>query len=476
MSRLVGTLAVWGGVACTQAPVPSPMTMGETGCAAAGTCDTGAPVVPPPPPDPTGDTGMPPVVEPCPEGEVTLLEGRLLDDRELDARCTYTLRGDVNVGEAYFFADEDLATVDTAVLTIPAATTLLAEPEAQLVVERGSQLFVNGTVEAPVVMTSASPEGQRAPGDWAGLVIGGRAPRSLPYPDALPASPTGLGGHGGPDPDDSSGRLSYLRIEFAGQDLSSTPLTNSALQLWAVGRATDIHHVQVHRNANTGVRVTGGTVELKHLVNSASEIRGLQWSDGWTGKAQWLVLQLRPAAGLLLHDGIIGAGSNGPPVSQPTISNATIVGHMDTAFGYGTSVAGLTLRDGTAGALSNLLILGWDGADGSCIEAFGETTSEQVDAGTLTLSYVRFDCASDVYDFPYDPLDVSAWLQSQTSVEAASLADVRDAMQDLSAPDFATDRSGGVTPPDPFFDASDVLGAVSPQDDWLSGWTAFPAN
>ena len=40
-------------------------------------------------------------------------------------------------------------------------------------VRQGGQIFSNGTATDPVVMTSDAPVGQRARGDWGGVIING---------------------------------------------------------------------------------------------------------------------------------------------------------------------------------------------------------------------------------------------------------------------------------------------------------------
>lgn len=46
---------------------------------------------------------------------------------------------------------------------------------ASLIIEPGGYVEMKGTKEAPIVMTSEEAPGQRRPGDWGGLIIGGKA-------------------------------------------------------------------------------------------------------------------------------------------------------------------------------------------------------------------------------------------------------------------------------------------------------------
>ena len=64
-----------------------------------------------------------------------------------------------------------------AKLRIPAGTVIKGDKQtmAALIVEPGGYVEMNGTKDAPVVMTSAQAPGQRRPGDWGGLIICGKA-------------------------------------------------------------------------------------------------------------------------------------------------------------------------------------------------------------------------------------------------------------------------------------------------------------
>jgi hypothetical protein len=60
-------------------------------------------------------------------------------------------------------------------LVIPAGTIILGEKATNLkgvlIVERGGKIHANGTASQPIVFTSRQPAGQRAPGDWGGIIL-----------------------------------------------------------------------------------------------------------------------------------------------------------------------------------------------------------------------------------------------------------------------------------------------------------------
>ena len=62
----------------------------------------------------------------------------------------------------------------------------------------------------------------------------------------------GTGWFGGNDPEDSSGVLNYLRVEFGGTLVSpDNELNGIAFQ--GVGAGTEVDYVQVHMSADDGV-------------------------------------------------------------------------------------------------------------------------------------------------------------------------------------------------------------------------------
>lgn len=123
-------------------------------------------------------------------GDVTLEKG------------VYTLKGWVYVDAG-------------AKLRIPAGTVIKGDKRtmASLIVEPGGYVEMNGTKDAPVVMTSAQAPGQRRPGDWGGLIICGKA-RNNQQTMQIEGGPTTI--HGGDNDNDNSGIYRYVRIEFAG--------------------------------------------------------------------------------------------------------------------------------------------------------------------------------------------------------------------------------------------------------------------
>src|SRR5690606_8299919 len=76
-------------------------------------------------------------------------------------------------------------------------------------VAQGGKIDVRGTADRPVVMTAE----RQVPGSWGGLVLCGKAP--INKGTTAKAEVSDLT-YGGTNPDDNSGRINYLRIEYSG--------------------------------------------------------------------------------------------------------------------------------------------------------------------------------------------------------------------------------------------------------------------
>ena len=205
------------------------------------------------------------------------------------------------------------------------------EHDGTLVIERGAKLIANGTEDMPIVFTSDQPEGQRAPGDWGGVVLLGNAPTNLRAQDGSSQSGQveGLsqdGAYGGNDSEDSSGSLRYIRIEYAGTEIAPGNELNG-LTLAGVGSGTIVDHIQVRHSKDDCFEFFGGTVNAKYLLCQYPGDDGVDWDFGYTGKLQFVIVQQNVGGS---NHGLEGDndpnGSSNTPISEPVIYNATLCG------------------------------------------------------------------------------------------------------------------------------------------------------
>jgi hypothetical protein len=372
---------------------------------------------------------------------------------------------------------------DGATLNIQAGTRVVGEAGSvgTLIVERGGVLNAIGTREQPIVFTSDQPVGQRARGDWGGLIINGRAPLNLEGGEGVGEADTGI--YGGDNPDDNSGTLQYVRVEFAGTEFSpDNELNGIAFQ--GVGRGGVYDYVQVHMNKDDGVEFFGGSADIKHVVLTNIGDDSLDWTFGWNGRVQFVVVSQRGDDA----DAGIEADNNEfnnelLPRAAPTIYNVTFCGDPDRNEGA-ESVRGWLLRRGTAGELRNFVIQGFKNVG---LEVNGTSSLREAAAGNLRLSHgVIFNTGAN--GTTYAPATTLALINNGTfpQVRLGQNPGIGDC-HNHAAPDWrptsADTLAGGqlapATPPnDGFFDVTTYIGALSPNpdEDWTAGWTSFPQS
>ena len=412
--------------------------------------------------------------------QVCVVKGRITSDTTWSQDSFWVLRGAVFV-EA------------PARLTIDAGTEIFGEfaTNGTLIVARGAQILANGTADAPIVFSSDQPIGERGRADWGGLIINGNAPLNVPGNESVGEGDTGV--YGGNDPNDDSGHLRYVRVEFAGTEFSpDNELNGIAFQ--GVGRNTEVEHVMVKFNKDDGLEFFGGTVEVKWVVLQGVADDSIDWTDGWQGKGQFIiVMQSGDDADQGIEADNNGDNNNLTPRSDPTLYNLTIIGDPDTNEGSESDI-GMLLREGTAATIRNFIVTGFKEA---AIDVDQAVTFTQITNGALTLgSGIIFgNCivSGCVGQFRPDSDDAAAPITTQAFVTGSpSVAFVDPLLADpfnLTAPDYRPAASSpaltgavapSVPPNDGFFDVANFIGAVGPagggQDTWWHGWTDFAVN
>lgn len=260
-----------------------------------------------------------------------------------------------------------------ATLTIEAGTVIVSDTGVggSLAVTRGAKIFVNGTKDNPVIMTSTddvatwTPDANHPSGgdpktgtwrvganEWGNLTIMGKGLISASHYGGLQVGdntkdPSGLNEkqmegltdpdnslYGGKDDNDDSGSISYLSLRYAGKVIGLGNELNG-LSLGGIGRETDIHHVEIMNNVDDGVEIWGGTVNLKYISIWNVGDDSFDVDEGWRGKAQFLFLvqgySLDAKQGSGVGDNCFetdGAeDSDAQPVTTSAIYNATVIGN-----------------------------------------------------------------------------------------------------------------------------------------------------
>jgi hypothetical protein len=399
---------------------------------------------------------------------VIVISGRLTGTVNWTNNYYYVLRGAVFVEEG-------------ATLNIQAGTRVVGEAGSvgTLVVLRGGRLNAIGTREQPIVFTSDQAPGTRDRGDWGGIILNGRAPVNIPGGEGEGEADTGV--YGGSDENDDSGTLRYVRVEFAGTEFSpDNELNGIAFQ--GVGRGGTYDYIQIHMNKDDGLEWFGGTADLRHGVVTNAGDDSFDWTFGWRGRAQFIVVSQRGDDA----DAGIEADNNEfnneyLPRSSPTIYNVTFCGDPDRNEGA-ESTRGWLLRRGTAGELRNFVIQGFKNVG---IEVNGSSSLREAAQGNLRVSNgVIFNTGAS--GTTYAPASTLALFQNGTFPEVRlgqnpGLGNCFDHENPVWQPTGLDTLAGGqlapATPPnDGFFVVTTHVGAVppAPEDDWTRGWTAFP--
>ena len=410
-------------------------------------------------------------------------------DNDIEADTTWAC-------PVYVLTRKIFVTMDST-LTINAGVTVLGEAggseETALIVTRGSQLVAAGTATSPVVFTSGNPEGARTTGDWAGVALLGsaRVNDGECVDDAMPATEAcdapgyfegaleGIevadvrGAYGGTDDASSCGSLEYVRIEFAGAELSPDNELNG-LTVAGCGSGTNLSFIQVHRGSDDGVEFFGGTANADHLVLSGIDDDSLDCDLGWTGSVQFAVIH--QYAGLGDH-GIecdnLGGAEASTPRTNPTLFNFTMIGTADTR--------GMLLREGFRGTLRNFIIQGF-GTEAVDLAAVTNDLSTEW-PGELSIEN-SFFFMNGAYAAETGMDDDDGGFVEQTAIEDAARNNTTgtDPMigdTSITAPDYvATNTALNDQATPTFGDVTATYAGAFPVGgaNWAQGWTAYPEN
>ncbi|MGE5458279.1 MAG: Ig-like domain repeat protein, partial [Methanococcaceae archaeon] len=224
---------------------------------------------------------------------------------------------------------------DGAILTIEPGTVIFGASDTQgtLIIQRGAKIMAEGSSSSPIVFTSDKAPGLRSAGDWAGIIICGKAPNNQGNNISFEGLTNEL--YGGTIPNDNSGILKYVRIEFAGKVIENNKEVNS-LTLASVGSETTISNVQVSYGLDDSFEFFGGAVNAKYLISYKAKDDDFDCDYGHNGFIQF-ALALRDAntADIFYSNGIEvdndGAGTSAPPFTQTVFANISVIGGKYTA-------------------------------------------------------------------------------------------------------------------------------------------------
>ncbi len=405
-----------------------------------------------------------------------ILEGVISSDKALESGKTYLLRGGVFVG-----SDNPNATEVT--LSIPPNVTIYGESatEGMLVIRRSGRIEAEGTANAPIVFTSDKAEGSRGRGDWGGVIINGEATLNTGA-EAYGEGDTGP--YGGTNDADDSGILRYVRIEFAGREISPDNELNG-LALQGVGSGTEIDYVQVHMNKDDGIEFFGGTASAKHVFITGCADDQFDWTDGWRGMGQyWICQQYADDADQGIEADSNADDNSATPKSMPMISNLTLIG---AGNGNGESDLGMLLREGTGAYIYNAVVMNF-GEFGIDIDQ--DATWDNAENGDLVVDYSVFfnnaidkdgldwsndDDEIDEEDFISDMM-TNNWFGTDPDLMDAANTDAPNFTPNAGSILLDADNAMDPTTMDAWFDQAMYIGGMGDGFNWIEGWTTSDKN
>jgi hypothetical protein len=374
-----------------------------------------------------------------------------------------------------------------------------------LIVERGAKINAEGTAERPIVFTSNLAAGKRAPGDWGGLILLGKAPNNA-------GEQTIEGGvrskHGGNDARDNSGILKYVRVEFAGIEYSTDNEING-ITFGSIGDSTTVDYVQVSYSGDDSFEWFGGTVNAKHLVAYHGWDDDFDTDNGFSGKVQFALGVRNPqigdkSASNSFESDNNSAGSDASPVTGAVFANVSLFGPVSNPSDYTDRAgekgsngnarfqAGLHLRRSTSLSVFNSLSAAYP--IGIIIE--GQASQTLADDSKLVVGNTVF--AGHIHNFQdkqywsdntvFDPESTNFTetyiLRTDGGNQTfANLADLKlsDNYYPASDSPLATGAGWTNTKVASWFDKINYRGAFAPienvNNSWMTGWTNFdPQN
>lgn len=381
---------------------------------------------------------------------------------------------------------------DGATLTIQPGTTIRGDKASKgtLIITRTGKIFARGNDSMPIVFTSNEPRGQRSYGDWGGIVILGNAPINVPGGTAIIEG--GLLGqdaiYGGNNSDDSSGVLSYVRIEYPGIAYQPNSEING-LTMGGVGRKTQIDHIQVSYSGDDAFEWFGGSVNCKYLIAHRGWDDDFDTDFGYSGKVQFALSMRDPnIADQSQSNGFEsdndGTGTSNLPFTSPIFSNVTIIGPKENGTPATLYRRAMHLRRNTRTSIYNSLFTGYPTGihiDGQAAQLNANNDSLQLEQVILCNMTNNFEQTSGQNTWQGMPSYFWDSTRHNQLIDSTFRLGLGQGYANLSNPNllpdsgslllngarFVNPRLGGG-----FFDTVSYIGAFG-QVDWTQGWSNF---
>ncbi len=188
---------------------------------------------------------------------------------------------------------------DQATLTIAAGTVILEDKATlgTLIADKGGRIVAIGDKDNPIIITSSDAPGTQTTGAGGGIYLLGRAKTNLVNTcagDSAGAEGGDIGFYGGNDDHDDSGILKYVRVEFAGKEITPNNELNS-FTFCGCGDNTILEHLEAFDGVDDAFEFFGGTANIRWALGVDGRDDGYDVQLGYRGKGQFIID--RPWAG-----------------------------------------------------------------------------------------------------------------------------------------------------------------------------------
>ncbi len=405
---------------------------------------------------------------------------------------------------------------DGSVLRLEAgAIVAFRSNDDYFVINRGSQVFAEGTVDEPVVVTSTSDiEGTVGPEDvqqWGGMIINGFGiTNKCSYTGTMMdgdlatenchVAAEGKAGagqtyYGGSNNEDNSGSLNYFMVKHTGAQVAPGNDLNG-ISFNAVGSGTEVDFLQVYSTYDDGIEFFGGAVNVNHFVGLYSRDDTIDIDEAYVGTiTNALVIQSEGDGDHCIESDGIGSYSGQDQTviddfvarglnSRATINNLTCI-VSPNADGQHADGHGWRIREAHFPTIRNSILttayMGDQADDNYCVRIESAEGLQAAQDGDLMIEESIIACATLTNGGPLpdgtttrafleasnDVMQTAAEGEDPTADETDTNLAILDGFYSLPLGDMVVNGNATqVTPVD-----ADFVGGVTADDDWTAGWT-----
>lgn len=330
-----------------------------------------------------------------------------------------------------------------------------------------ARLVADGEPNNPIVFTSARENPER--NDWGGIILVGHAPNNIPAGVGEVEGLSDAINYGGDNPDDDSGTLRYVRIEYTGYSIAEGSELQ-ALTLYSVGSGTTLEYINIYECSDDGVEWFGGNADMRYLVVYGADDDSFDMDQGWSGKGQfWLAVQREGADNGFENDGRYELGSGDP--TNPLLSNITVYGAPNNTDDF---KSGMRLREDFTGDYRNIILSNMSGYNFVLEGATGDEndadqTWDNYESGDMMLTNIYI--WENALGWEKEE-DAERYSDSYTEVNPM-FTDADNYVFTLQGGSPAL--TGADIPSDSFFEQVDFAGAMG-SEDWTreGSWVRWP--